>query len=551
MEQDILDKPFLPLDRLRILKYFSIYSVIITLALVSLYFMDIDLGFLGKNDPKVYPMILSLHACITIVFLALAFSAGQAHYDHLLAFFLLDVSLLAALIYSSGSGTNLSFLMIVGIAVGNALLSGQKGLLIAAWGAIALIFVENRFAVAGIEYNYVNAGTLGVIFFITAFVIQALVKRLHLSVDINRIQADNLLSMEQLTKLVLKRLETGVLVVNDLNEIVFQNTAAQRLLGFPGPVRVLPDKLQHSLDEYHKFPSYTPATFKAGPTTAKVQPMFAPLMPGTDRGTVIFIEDTNVVYQQAQRLKQASLGKLAAGIVREIKVPMQNIYRIAKEMSNSSIAAGKQEFPPLIKGNSLHIERIINNVQNLSNTKATNYDKQNLGMWVAAVVRKLENTVLKSVKLELKVSRSTMDCYFDQSQLRQALTNLLENAAYYSKERSADFAKVTILVGRNKISKQCIIEVQDNGFGVGLDDLDHIFEPFYSSEEDKSGLGLYLAKQFCEMNMARLDYVAAQEGARFRITFPTSEQVERQLEKKDEFSLRNRNKAPEAVAVNN
>lgn len=547
MEQDILDKPFLPLDRLRILKYFSIYSVVITLALVSLYFMDINLGFLGVNDPKIYPMVLSLHACITIVFLALAFSAGQAHYDHLLAFFLLDVSLLAALIFSSGTGTNLSFLMIVGVAVGNALLSGQKGLLIAAWAAISLIFVENRFAVAGLDYNYVNAGTLGIIFFITALVIQSLVKRLHLSVDINRIQADNLLSMEQLTKLVLKRLETGVLVVNDHNEIVFQNTAAQRLLGFPGPVRILPDKLQSALDEYVKFPGYKPGTFKAGPTTAKVQPMFAPLMPGTDRGTVIFIEDTNVVYQQAQRLKQVSLGKLAAGIVREIKEPMQNIYKIAKDMSQAGISHGKQEYPPLIKNNSLHIERIINNVQNLSNSKATSFDKQNLGMWTASVVKNLEKTTLKGVKAELKVSRSVMDVYFDHSQLRQALTNLVENGAYYAKERSADFAKVTILVGRNKVSKQCIIEIQDNGYGVGLDDLDHIFEPFYSSEDAKSGLGLYLAKQFCEMNMARLDYVAAQEGARFRITFPTAEQVERQLEKREEFALRDKSKTAQAV----
>jgi len=541
MDQDLLDKPFLPLDRLRILKYFSMYSVVITVALVSLYFGDIDLGFLGINDPKVYPMVLSLHACITIVFLALAFSAGQAHYDHLLAFFLLDVSLIAALIYSSGTGNSLSYLMIVGVAVGNSLLSGQKGLLISAWAAISLLFVENRFAVGGEAYNYVNAGTLGFIFFITAFVIQALVKRLHLSVDINRIQADSLLSMEQLTKLVLKRLETGVLVVNEVGEIIFQNTAAQRLLGFPGPVRVLPDKLHNAYLEHLKFPGHKPSTFKAGPTTAKVQPMFAPLMPGTDRGTVVFIEDTNVVYQQAQRLKQVSLGKLAAGIVREIKEPMQGIYAIAREMSQSSVAGGDKFHQP-IKDHSQHIERIINNVQNLSNTKATQFDKQNLGMWVAATVKKLEHTTLNNVKIELKVSRTPMEAYFDNTQIRQALNNILENAAFYAKEKNAEFARVTVLVGRNKVSKQNIIEIQDNGYGVGLDDLDHIFEPFYSSEGSKSGLGLYLAKQFCEMNMARLDYVSAQEGARFRITFPTTEQVERQLEKREDFDIRDKGK---------
>ncbi len=540
MDQDILDKPFLPLDRLRILKYFSVYSAIVTVALIALYFSNIDLGFLGVLDPKVYPMVLSFHACITVVFMVLAFSAGQAHYDHLIAFFLLDISLVGGLIYSSGSGTNLSYLMIVTIAVGNALVSGQKGLLLSAWAAILLLFVENRFAVTNHAYNYVNAGTLGMIFFISAFVIQSLVKRLHLSVDINRLQADSLLSMEQLTKLVLKRLETGVLVINHDNQIIFQNSAAQRLLGFPGPIRALPEKLQHGLDEFIKFPKYKPGTFKAGPTTAKVQPMFAPLMPGTDRGNVIFIEDTNVVYQQAQRLKQVSLGKLSAGIVREIKEPMEGIYKIAREISQITVSSGDKERQQAIKDHSLHIERIINNVQNLSNSKATNFEKQSLGFWITSAVKKLEQTTLKNVKVELKVSRSALDVYFDDSQLRQSLSNLLENAAYYAKQKSTEFARITILVGRNKVSKQSIIEIQDNGYGVGLDDLDHIFEPFYSSENSKSGLGLYLAKQFCEMNMARLDYIASQEGARFRITFPSSEQIERQLEKKEEYKLRDK-----------
>ncbi len=542
MEQDILDKPFLPLDRLRILKYFSVYSVVITITLIGLYFSDITLGFLGVNDPKLYPMVLSLHASITLVFLALAFSAGQAHYDHLIAFFLLDVTLIAALIYSSGTGTSLSYLMIVGIAVGNSLVTGQKGLLISAWAAICLVFVENRFEVEGQAFNYVNAGTLGFIFFITAFVIQALVKRLHLSVDINAIQAESLLSMEQLTKLVLKRLETGVLVIDVNNEIIFQNSSAQRLLGFPGPIRALPEKLEGSFKEYLKFPNYKPGTFKAGPTTAKVQPMFAPLMPGTDRGTVIFIEDTNVVYQQAQRLKQVSLGKLAAGIVREIKEPMQGIYQIAREVSHAAAGSGENKHQARIKDHSLHIERIINNVQNLSNSKATDFEKYNLGSWVTHAVKKMGPRILNNTKVELKVSRSQIDVYFDGSQIQQALSNLLENAAYYAKAKNAEFARITILVGRNKVSKQSIIEIQDNGYGVALDDLDHIFEPFYSSETSKSGLGLYLAKQFCEMNMARLDYIAAQEGARFRITFPTTGQIERQLEKREEFDIRDKNK---------
>lgn len=540
MEASHLDTPFLPLDRLRILKYFSVYSALITIGLMSLFFMDIDLGFLGQADPKVYPMVLALHAVMTIVFMVLAFSVGQAHYDHLIAFFLIDITLVAGLIFSSGTGTSLSYLMIINIAVGNALVSGQKGFLLSAWAAICLVYIEYFFKQKGFDYNFVNAGTLGLIFFVSALIIQALVKRLHLSVDINRQQADNLLSMEQLTKLVLKRLETGVVVVDDNNDIIFQNAAAQKLLGYPGPIRALPEKMQMRYEQYLKFPKHKPEPFKAGPTTAKVQIMFTPLMPGTNRGTVVFIEDTNVVYQQAQQLKQQSLGKLSASIVREIREPMKGIYLIAKSISKTLIASGDRQKHEQIKNHSARIDRIIKNVQSLSSTKASEYEKTPIGKWTYALTKHLESSLLKNIVLQVKVSRAPMDVICDRSQMQQAIRNLLENAVFFSRQKNGDSARIIIMVGQNKATRETVIDIQDNGYGVGLDDLDHIFEPFYTSEEDKPGLGLYLAKQFCEMNMARLDYVASQQGARFRITFPDIEHVKRKLEQLEDFKLRDR-----------
>lgn len=540
METNHLDTPFLPLDRLRILKYFSVYSAVITIALMSLFFMDMDLDFLGKANPKLYPMVLSLHAVMTIVFMVLAFSIGQAHYDHLIAFFLIDITLVAGLIFSSGTDTSLSYLMVINIAVGNALVSGQKGFLLSAWATISLMYIEYYFEQKGLPYSFVNTGILGFIFFVSALIIQALVKRLHLSVDINRQQADSLLSMEQLTKLVLKRLETGVLVIDNNCQIIFQNTAAQKLLGYPGAIRSLPEKLQVRYEQYLKFPKFKPEPFKAGPTTAKVQIMFSPLMPGTNRGTVVFIEDTNVVYQQAQQLKQQSLGKLSASIVREIKEPMKGIYQIAKSMKQSLLASGNRESHELIKNYSARIERIINNVQNLSNSKATEFEKTPMGKWTQLLTKKLEKSLLKNIVLQVKISRLPMNVYCDRSQIQQAVTNIIENAAYFSKQKNGEAARVIILVGENKVTRETVIEIQDNGYGVGLDDLDHIFEPFYTSEENKSGLGLYLAKQFCEMNMARLDYVAAQQGARFRITFPDIAHVKRQLEQQEDFKLRDK-----------
>ena len=50
----------------------------------------------------------------------------------------------------------------------------------------------------------------------------------------------------------------------------------------------------------------------------------------------------------------------------------------------------------------------------------------------------------------------------------------------------------------------CLISVEDNGPGIPHDQISHIFEPFYTTNKQGSGLGLYIARQLCEVNQAEL-----------------------------------------------
>ena len=62
------------------------------------------------------------------------------------------------------------------------------------------------------------------------------------------------------------------------------------------------------------------------------------------------------------------------------------------------------------------------------------------------------------------------------------------------------------------------IDVMDYGDGVTEDLIPTLFEPFYTTEVTGTGLGLYLSKELCEANNARLSY-SNREGSRFRISF--------------------------------
>ncbi|PTT72765.1 PAS domain-containing sensor histidine kinase, partial [Pseudomonas sp. HMWF007] len=68
-------------------------------------------------------------------------------------------------------------------------------------------------------------------------------------------------------------------------------------------------------------------------------------------------------------------------------------------------------------------------------------------------------------------------------------------------------------------SQLAVLEVRDNGPGVALDQQAHLFEPFFTTSSQGTGLGLYLSRELCESNQARLDFQSRQDGGCFRITF--------------------------------
>ena len=76
------------------------------------------------------------------------------------------------------------------------------------------------------------------------------------------------------------------------------------------------------------------------------------------------------------------------------------------------------------------------------------------------------------------------------------------------------------MAGVDPISDHAYLEVVDFGTGVDPEHIPNLFEPFYTTESTGTGLGLYLSKELCEANEARLSYVKATTGGScFKITF--------------------------------
>jgi two-component system sensor histidine kinase PilS (NtrC family) len=105
------------------------------------------------------------------------------------------------------------------------------------------------------------------------------------------------------------------------------------------------------------------------------------------------------------------------------------------------------------------------------------------------------------------------------------LVNLLDNALRHS-EQHCGIRWARILTGADPGSGRPWLEVQDRGAGITAVQRERLFEPFFTTSHNGTGLGLYISRELCEMNHATLEYreeSSAQgeetTGARFRIGF--------------------------------
>ena len=106
---------------------------------------------------------------------------------------------------------------------------------------------------------------------------------------------------------------------------------------------------------------------------------------------------------------------------------------------------------------------------------------------------------------------------YDKSQLSQCLWKLLDNAVDHA-SRDKSIPKVRLALARDPDAGFCVITVADNGPGISRAQLSKIFEPFYTTRKEGSGLGLYIARQLCEANQAELTVDSSPGvGTRFHI----------------------------------
>jgi two-component system sensor histidine kinase PilS (NtrC family) len=512
----------------RVLGVLNLYRVLVPLVLFGLYSLGGARGF-AVYSAQLFFGATTFYLCfglssVVLVRRRLASTAVQTVLQASV-----DMLVLVLLLHTCGgvaSGLGLLFLVPVG---GLAfLLPPRSALFLAAVAAIAVLAdtIWQQLGGATDINSYATAGLLGIMLFVIAAAAAFAAGRMRESEDLVRQKDVDLANLAELSQYIVQHLRESLLVVDGADKIRLINESAAQILGdnhaVPGAlVGEVSPRLLYSLSTWRQRDESenAPSSFVAADGGRVIQPHFAPLgeTPGP---TLIFLEDTSLMAERVQQGKLAALGRLSASIAHEIRNPVGAMSHAGQLLAESAaLGADERRLTDIIRNNSERVSTIINNVLQLSRRESTKPTRLTLGDWFDGfLVEFCETMQVKSSQIGFLEETDDLEVRFDPSHLHQVVWNLCDNALKYGE--ASDGISVEIKLGRLNPSARPFLEVADRGPGIEPAAVDRIFEPFFTGRKGGTGLGLFIARELCQLNRAILLYEPrGGDGSIFRIVF--------------------------------
>lgn len=526
---------FIPADFWRSLNYFNLYR----LALVS-FIVFVAIAFdakhlFGEEKGQLFLVAgLFYAAAVILSFILLRLRWIQFSWQ-LYVQVCSDIVALTVLAYASGGiQSSVGLLLMVSLAVAGIISRGRITLFFAAMASIAAL-LEHAFAVLYDQApvtQYIQVGLLCVSYFAVAGSAHKLAQYALDNQKLAQRRGRDLIGMAEANRLVMRDMQDGVMVVDEHDRIVQMNPSAARLLH---RAEASGSRLTESFPLlYNQYALWKHNAMNARNTLQldgglQARLRFIGVERDAAQGAVIFLEDMQHVQAEAQQIKLAALGRLTANLAHEVRNPLSAISYATELLQEEPGDPRQERLLQLIRDNTQRINRIVQDVMQLNRRDRAQPETFDLAVLLPVFVDEFNQA--ERVEPGVLVLQSAQDrmVTFDRGHLRQVLWNLCRNCLHYGRRMPGSLA---LVIGAER--GRVILEVQDDGPGISAEHQARLFEPFFTSTEQGTGLGLYIAKELCEANGAWLEYHdqlaktgERKSGACFRITFG-----DRRLEKR-------------------
>lgn len=479
----------------------------------------------GEDNPALFFLVSILYTLFATL-MVLAIGIHWPRFNLLLSLQMsADVVFIVTLLYASGGiRSGVALLLVVSLTAAGMVRRGRLAMFHAALASIAVL-LEHTYRVwwlHGDYRDYIQAGLLSLVFFATAGLAYTLTKRLVASEDLARRQRVDLANLAQVNQLVIRDMQDGVLVVDEMGKVWQRNPSAEHLVGLPPRIRrelLLNDYFPALAVQLWRWRNQAVGLYPvllAPATGRQVQARFVSIGGTRSQGVVIFLEDASQVQARAQQLKLAALGRLTANIAHEIRNPLSAISHATELLQEEEgHDATQTRLLQIIHDNTRRLDRMVQDVMQLNRRDRGNSEEIHLeGQLLAFAEQFCGAEKIPDTSLTVVCPAGATLC-FDIQHLDRVLWNLCRNAWRHGRKQTGSILVDVVVPGNGNLVQ---LDIADDGAGVPDELCNQLFEPFFTTDSKGTGLGLYIARELCESNGATLDYVAMDGGARFRIS---------------------------------
>ncbi len=511
----------------RVLRLLSFYRLALAGLLLALMASSYTPQILATVKPDWYRWTCQFYAGAGLILTWLAQSESPRIGLQAPLNFLVDLAAIATLVYASGGvDSGLGTLLLIPAVTCAMVVSPRIAVAHAAFATL-VIFAEEllRRADAPLESgNFTSAGVLGLILFGTCIAANTVAQRARKSEAYARRVDSDFDNLSRLNDVVLESLDTGLLVVDDQLNIANLNAAARDFLRTTSRAEGRSLELEcPALAERIRYWQVSreadEAPLSLGTNMVEANVRISRLGNTAQSPIMVELEDASRLREQAQQIKLAALGRLSASISHEIRNPLSAISHAGQLLHETpDLSEENRRLLAMIQRHSDRIDRIINDVMALSRREAAQPVSILLSMWMQENVSMyLEGKGRSECGVEIGEIPRHMRVMFDPRHLQQLVFNLWDNAFRHG-SRDGVRVEVRVSCGFERNGRPWM-DIADNGPGIAPEVLERIFEPFFTTSHGGTGLGLYLARELCELNQARLSYQRRPVGACFRISF--------------------------------
>jgi len=217
-----------------------------------------------------------------------------------------------------------------------------------------------------------------------------------------------------------------------------------------------------------------------------------------------------------QSEKLAAASRLINTLAHEVRNPLNNITISASQLQSEISDPDASLYLDIIKRNSIRINNLITELLHASNPKDNFHKLVCLQHIIDEIIAAaIDRITLKKVKLITDYPTTPTYILADKQNLKLALLNILINATEAVKENTGI---ISLFLTENENS--ALLTIADNGCGISEEYINRIFEPYFTSKQTGSGLGLSFTLSIMRAHSATIDVTSSKGvGTTFTISF--------------------------------